>query len=100
MRDTRVGPMLIVHLIIDVRDAMGANSVNTSCETVAPLIAQLDQPQDWKRLAGPICCCGRPPLWVYTDGRQIHVARWLAPWTQRQLLRSGRRKRDATLRTD
>ena len=64
------------------------------------LIAQLDQPQDWKRLAGPICCCGRPPLWVYTDGRQIHVARWLAPWTQRQLLRSGRRKRDATLRTD
>ena len=41
IRDTRVGPMLIVHLIVDVRDAMGANSVNTSCETIAPLIQKL-----------------------------------------------------------
>jgi len=41
MRDTRVGPMLIVHLIVDVRDAMGANSVNTSCETIAPFIEKL-----------------------------------------------------------
>lgn len=41
LRDTRVGPMLIVHLIIDVRDAMGANSVNASCETIAPFIEKL-----------------------------------------------------------
>jgi len=41
LRDTRVGPMLIVHLIVDVRDAMGANSVNTSCETIAPFIEKL-----------------------------------------------------------
>jgi len=41
LRDTRVGPMLIVHLIVDGRDAMGANSVNTSCETIAPLIEKL-----------------------------------------------------------
>lgn len=41
IRDTRVGAMLIVHLIVDVRDAMGANSVNTSCETVAPFIEKL-----------------------------------------------------------
>jgi hydroxymethylglutaryl-CoA reductase len=41
IHDTRVGPMLIVHLIIDVRDAMGANSVNTSCETIAPFIEKL-----------------------------------------------------------
>jgi hydroxymethylglutaryl-CoA reductase len=40
-RDTRVGPMLVVHLFFDVRDAMGANSVNTSCETVAPLVEKL-----------------------------------------------------------
>ena len=33
--------MLIVHLIVDVRDAMGANSVNTSCETIAPFIEKL-----------------------------------------------------------
>lgn len=41
LRDTRVGPMLVLHLLVDVRDAMGANSVNTACETIAPLIEQL-----------------------------------------------------------
>ncbi len=35
---TDVGPMLLVHLLVDVRDAMGANAVNTACEAVAPLI--------------------------------------------------------------
>jgi hydroxymethylglutaryl-CoA reductase len=40
-RETRVGPMLIVHLLFSVLDAMGANLVNTSCEVVAPLIEQL-----------------------------------------------------------
>lgn len=36
--DTLVGPMIAVHLLVDVRDAMGANTVNTMAETVAPLI--------------------------------------------------------------
>jgi len=36
--DTPAGPMLIVHLIYDVRDAMGANTINTACEKLAPLI--------------------------------------------------------------
>lgn len=35
---TSVGPMVVLHLIVDVRDAMGANTVNTMAETVAPLI--------------------------------------------------------------
>lgn len=39
--DTPAGPMLIVHLLIDVRDAMGANAVNTAAEAVAPLIETL-----------------------------------------------------------
>lgn len=33
--------MLIVHLIIDTQDAMGANAVNTMAEAVAPLIARV-----------------------------------------------------------
>jgi hydroxymethylglutaryl-CoA reductase len=36
--DSPVGPMLIVHLLYDVRDAMGANTVNTACEHIAPMI--------------------------------------------------------------
>ncbi len=41
LAETRVGPMVVVHLLIDVRDSMGANSVNTACETVAPLLEKL-----------------------------------------------------------
>ena len=39
--DTPAGPMLVVHLLIDTRDAMGANAVNTACEAVAPLIEEI-----------------------------------------------------------
>jgi len=35
------GPMLVAHLIVDVRDAMGANTVNTMAEAVAPLIEEI-----------------------------------------------------------
>lgn len=35
------GDMLVVHLIVDTRDAMGANLVNTMCEGVAPLIEKI-----------------------------------------------------------
>jgi hydroxymethylglutaryl-CoA reductase len=36
--DSPIGPFLIAHLIYDVRDAMGANAVNTACETLAPFV--------------------------------------------------------------
>lgn len=39
--DTPVGPMLIVHILLDTRDAMGANAINTTCETLAPRIEEL-----------------------------------------------------------
>ena len=38
---TDVGQMLIVELLIDVGDAMGANVTNTMCEGVAPLIEKI-----------------------------------------------------------
>lgn len=37
--DTLGGTMVITHLIVDTRDAMGANAVNTMAEKVAPHIA-------------------------------------------------------------
>jgi hydroxymethylglutaryl-CoA reductase len=39
--DSPIGPFLVVHLIYDVRDAMGANAVNTACEQLAPRIEQI-----------------------------------------------------------
>ncbi|MBM3906273.1 MAG: hydroxymethylglutaryl-CoA reductase, degradative [Thaumarchaeota archaeon] len=38
---TPSGPMLIVELLIDVGDAMGANVTNTMCEGVAPLVEKI-----------------------------------------------------------
>ena len=38
---TPVGPLLVVHLIFDCRDAMGANVVNTACEALAPRVEQI-----------------------------------------------------------
>lgn len=39
--ETPTNPMLIVHLLFDTRDAMGANAVNTAAETIAPRLEQL-----------------------------------------------------------
>lgn len=38
---TEVGVMVVTHLIVDTRDAMGANAVNSMAESLAPRIAEL-----------------------------------------------------------
>ncbi|MEM4718008.1 MAG: hydroxymethylglutaryl-CoA reductase, degradative [Desulfurococcaceae archaeon] len=39
--DTRKGPAIVVHLIVDVKDAMGANAVNTMAEAISPLLERI-----------------------------------------------------------
>jgi len=39
--DSEAGSMLVVHLLVDCRDVMGANAVNTMCETLAPIVEEL-----------------------------------------------------------
>ncbi|TCO74177.1 hydroxymethylglutaryl-CoA reductase, degradative [Rhodovulum euryhalinum] len=38
--DAPSGPMLVVHLVVDTRDAMGANTVNSMAEAAGPRIAE------------------------------------------------------------
>jgi hydroxymethylglutaryl-CoA reductase len=38
IEDSPIGAFLVLHLIYDVRDAMGANAVNTACERLAPRV--------------------------------------------------------------
>lgn len=38
LADTPIGPFIVLHLIYDVRDAMGANAINTACERLSPRI--------------------------------------------------------------
>jgi len=39
--DSPLGKMIVTHLIVDVRDAMGANAVNTMCEALAPMLEEI-----------------------------------------------------------
>ena len=41
IEDSAIGPFLVLHLIYDVRDAMGANAVNTAAERLAPLVESI-----------------------------------------------------------
>lgn len=38
---TSRGPMVVLHLLVDVRDAMGANTVNTMAEAIAPIVERV-----------------------------------------------------------
>jgi len=39
--DSRVGPMVVAHLLVDCRDAMGANAINAMAETLAPTVERI-----------------------------------------------------------
>jgi len=52
--DSRLGPMVVTHLIVDCRDAMGANIVNTMAEYLAPRIEQI---------TGGGYTCASSPIW-------------------------------------
>lgn len=48
--ETAKGPMVITELLVDCRDAMGANAVNTMCEAVAPMIERLTRGRVYLRI--------------------------------------------------
>jgi hydroxymethylglutaryl-CoA reductase len=62
------GPMVIVHLLVDVRDAMGANAVNTMAEAVAPLVEDISG--------------GRVRLRILSNLATRRVARARAVWSK------------------
>ena len=41
IEESAIGPFLVLHLVYDVRDAMGANAVNTACERLSPLVEEI-----------------------------------------------------------
>jgi hydroxymethylglutaryl-CoA reductase len=41
IEDSPIGQFMVLHLIYDVRDAMGANAVNTALEKLAPLVESI-----------------------------------------------------------
>lgn len=47
---TERGDMVVVHILVDTRDAMGANLVNSMCEGVAPLIEKITSGEVFLRI--------------------------------------------------
>ncbi len=66
--NTLHGPNVIIHLLVDVRDAMGANAVNTMAEAVAPLV---------ERIAG-----GKVYLRILSNLATHRLARARAVWSK------------------
>ncbi|WP_427791620.1 hydroxymethylglutaryl-CoA reductase, degradative [Brevundimonas diminuta] len=64
--DTDGGRMVVTHLIVDTRDAMGANAVNTMAERLAPRLAE------WTG--------GRPLLRILSNLADRRLARARAVW--------------------
>ena len=53
--DTKRGSMLIIHLIVDTKDAMGANAVNTLAEKCAPIIEQITGGTSGAKILSNLC---------------------------------------------
>jgi hydroxymethylglutaryl-CoA reductase len=49
------GPYLVVHVLFDVRDAMGANTVNSACETLSQKIEELTDKETGLRILTNLC---------------------------------------------
>jgi len=67
IHESPIGPFLVLHLIYDVRDAMGANAINSALEQIAPLVAEISG--------------GRPHLRILSNlaDRRLATAECLIP---------------------
>ena len=65
------GKMLVAHLLVDVRDAMGANAVNTMAEAVAPKLEEITG--------------GKARLRILSNLAVKRLARAKAVWTKKTL---------------
>jgi hydroxymethylglutaryl-CoA reductase len=69
--DSKEGVMLIVHILVDVRDAMGANAINTMSERITP---------DLEKASG-----GRARLRIISNLATSRLARSRAVWKKEVL---------------
>ncbi|MBI3587562.1 hydroxymethylglutaryl-CoA reductase, degradative [Candidatus Micrarchaeota archaeon] len=73
---THRGTDVVVHVLVDVRDAMGANAVNTMCEAIAPTLEDIT--------GGRVC------LRILSNLAVFRRARAKAVWTKETLEKSAR----------
>lgn len=65
--ETIRGPMVITELLVDCRDAMGANAVNTMCEAVSPLIERITGGRVFLRIISNLATERLARAWTIVD---------------------------------
>jgi len=65
------GPMVITELLVDCRDAMGANAVNTMCEAVAPLIERITGGKVFLRIVSNLATERIARAWTVVDKNAV-----------------------------
>lgn len=69
--ETFRGPMVITELLVDCRDAMGANAVNTMCEAVAPLIEKITGGRVYLRIISNLATERIARAWTVVDKNAV-----------------------------
>ena len=69
--ETIRGPMVITELLVDCRDAMGANAVNTMCEAVAPLIERITGGKVFLRIVSNLATERLARAWAIVDKNAV-----------------------------
>ncbi|MEM1585997.1 MAG: hydroxymethylglutaryl-CoA reductase, degradative [Candidatus Bathyarchaeia archaeon] len=69
--ETFRGPMVITELLVDCRDAMGANAVNTMCEAVTPLIEKMTGGKVYLRIISNLATERLARAWAVVDKNAV-----------------------------
>lgn len=69
--ETSRGTVLVVHLIVDVRDAMGANAVNTMAEAIAPILEKITGGQARLRIISNYAIRRIVKAWAKTPAENV-----------------------------
>ncbi len=69
--ETFKGSMVITELLIDCRDAMGANAVNTMCEAVAPMIERITRGRVFLRIVSNLATERLARAWTVVDKEAV-----------------------------
>ena len=68
---TSTGPMVITELLVDCRDVMGANAVNTMAEAVAPLIERITHGHVYLRIISNLATRRLARAWTIVPKKSV-----------------------------
>jgi len=69
--ETSRGPMVIAELLVDCRDAMGANAVNTMAEAVAPIVERVTKGRVFLRIISNLATERLARAWTVIDKEAV-----------------------------